>query len=201
MLFVCLGEFWRFFKTVDQCEYTWTEGSHEHMVTRQRNQKSMQELQADFQERFNRRPPTKLAVIKWERKLFSAGSVEDRAGSGRPSTCEEVCHEGEASLLRSPKKSRQANNPQDFGHLRRIDYHSWTIWVRVTRNGDHVPMTTRCSMVYSDWSAVFKYLPNSPKPTKTSNIKKSNFWHKDYIKYSNIWHKHFTEYRNFWRTL
>jgi hypothetical protein len=90
----------------DQSEYTneqrvvMTTWYHDKEITH----KSIRELQADFQERHNRRPTTKLTVIKWEGKLFSTGNVKDRVRSGRPSTRGKVFHEVEASLLRSPKK-------------------------------------------------------------------------------------------------
>jgi hypothetical protein len=80
--------------------------------------KSIRELQADFQERFNSRSPTKLTIIQWERKLFSAGSVKDKAWSGRTLTRGEVCHEVEESLLRSPKYLF-ANDLKNLGYVRR----------------------------------------------------------------------------------
>jgi hypothetical protein len=57
-----------------------------------------------------------------------------------------------------------ANNPQNLGYLKwrcvgisnttlgimRIDHHLWMNWVTATHNEDHVLMTTRCSMVYSN---------------------------------------------------
>jgi hypothetical protein len=136
---------------------------HDKEITK----KSISELQVDFRERFNRWPPTKLIIIKWVRKLFSAGSVEDRARPGRwPYTPGKVCHELEASLLRSPKKSRRKRSSGLCIPEATMRRYIKQTWVTATCNGDRVLMSTRCSTVCSDWSAILKNPHNSRKHKK-----------------------------------
>jgi hypothetical protein len=77
---------------------TWV---HERLNT----EKKIHVLRDDFQTRFNKVGSPKMTMLRWERKLFSTGSVKDRPRSGWLSKRHEKCADVAASLLRSPKKS------------------------------------------------------------------------------------------------
>ncbi|KAJ4428477.1 hypothetical protein ANN_24514 [Periplaneta americana] len=71
----------------------------------ERNQrgKTIAEVRADFQARFQRDPPPKQTLLRWEHKFFATGCVKDKERSGRPST-RETCRLIKESVQRSPQK-------------------------------------------------------------------------------------------------
>ena len=72
---------------------------------RRQTGKTISELRDDFRARFQRDPPPKQTLLKWEHKLFTTGRVKDMVRSGRPSTRREACQLVEESVNRSPLKS------------------------------------------------------------------------------------------------
>jgi hypothetical protein len=97
----------------DQSKYTNSKQLWAYGTTRKKSS-PYENSKVIIQKGLSRRHPTKMAIMKWERKLFTAGGVLDRARSGRQFACGKACHEVEESLLRSPKKtlSKRSSEPE-----------------------------------------------------------------------------------------
>lgn len=73
-------------KAIDESKYTQEEKivSAVWVHEKSRNGQQWVDIENNFRARFNASPPTRTTLMKWERRLFSEGSIEDREKSGRP---------------------------------------------------------------------------------------------------------------------
>lgn len=51
---------------------------------RSKNQQTWTDIENNFRVRFGSSPPSRTTFLKWERRLFSEGSIEEKEKTGRP---------------------------------------------------------------------------------------------------------------------
>lgn len=66
---------------------------------------TMTAVRQRFVDRFGIPAPPKITILRWEKKLFTLGSVTDKPRSGRKVTRQDTCASVADSILQSPMKS------------------------------------------------------------------------------------------------
>ena len=77
---------------------TW---AHERPHTKEK----MSTIRKRFEERFGIPAPPKITILRWEKKLFTLGSVLDKPRTGRKMKRQDMCAGVAASLQQSPGQS------------------------------------------------------------------------------------------------
>lgn len=70
-----------------------------------KNRQTWRDIENNFKARFDMLPPTRSTLMKWERKLFTEGCIEDKEKSGRPVSRLMHVPYVKASLEESPELS------------------------------------------------------------------------------------------------
>lgn len=73
-------------KLTDDCKYTLEQKivSAVWVHEKPKNRQTWVDIENNFRARFDLPPPTRNTLMKWERKLFSEGCIENKEKSGRP---------------------------------------------------------------------------------------------------------------------